>query len=181
MRNWGCPLSVNTVRPLVPVLAHLLHNDDKEIVASVCLALSFLAERSSGCCYILIQAMFDAGVVPRLVALLVSNEDEVVFTQSLRILKAITYPLSVEVMAEASVSSIPGFIFLLGSPNPVVTDIAVHVLGFILDCEKKGSDLIEQGILKPLLSLIKPDASVCYFSNNPCEHLVINFIIRLNR
>lgn len=161
MRNWGFPLSFNTVRPLVPVLAYHLHNDDKEIVASVCLALSFLAERRDA--DILIQAMLDAGVVPRLVALLVSNEDEVVFTQSLRILKEITYSLSADVMAEASVSSIPGFIFLLGSPNPVVADIAVYVLGNILSFEKEGKDLIEQGILKPLLSLIKPDTSVCFF------------------
>lgn len=107
--------------------------------------------------------MLDAGVVPRLVALLVSNEDEVVFTQSLRILNEITYPLSVDVMVEASVSSIPGFIFLLGSPNPVVTDIAVYVLDIIADHLKNGKDLIEQGILKPLLSLIKPDTSVCFF------------------
>ena len=60
-----------------------------------------------------------------------------------------------------SAEAVAGFISLLGSPHPVVAEQAVWALGNIAgDGPELRDHVIEQGIIKPLLTLIKPDTSV---------------------
>ncbi|XP_046649137.1 importin subunit alpha-5-like [Daphnia pulicaria] len=170
-RNEYSPLSIYTIRhQLLPALAHLLNSNDKEIVASACMALSHLIDYDNYSPAIKkaiknpeerLRAIIDAGVVNRLVALLVSNEEDV-FNQSLLIIKDITTWLDPEDgQAEAFASSTSGFIFLLSSNNPDVVETAVWVLGVVAESNAEARDeVIKQGIIKPLVSLIKPDTSV---------------------
>jgi importin subunit alpha-2 len=110
-----------------------------------------------------LRAIVDAGVVNRLVALLVSNEEDV-FNQSLMIIEAIMSWLDTPVLAEAFASSTSGFIFLLSSNNPDLVKTALLVLGFVAESGFEARDeVIKQGILKPLVSLIKPDTSVSQY------------------
>jgi importin subunit alpha-2 len=55
---------------LLPALALLVNNQDKEVVSDACWALSYLTDGSVE----RIQAVIDSGVVPRLVQLLGSGE-----------------------------------------------------------------------------------------------------------
>jgi importin subunit alpha-2 len=54
---------------LLPALAYLLGNTDKEVVSDTCWALSYLTDGNTE----RIQAVIDVGVVPKLVELLGSD------------------------------------------------------------------------------------------------------------
>ncbi|XP_046448876.1 importin subunit alpha-5-like isoform X2 [Daphnia pulex] len=159
-RNEGSPLSIYTVRQLLPALAHLLNTNDKDILAAASMALSNLTCVLC-CCYKKIQDAVDAGVVPWLVALM-GHHEEAVITQSLRIINNIFVMYHGNSgLTKAFLSSSSGLIAVLGSPHSAVAEVAFLVLGFIAYDEPELRDLvIEQGILKPLLNLIKLDTPV---------------------
>ena len=78
--------------------------------------------------------------------------------------------------AVVSAGAVAGLISLLGSPHPFVAEQAVWALGNIAgDGAKLRDFVIEQGVLEPLLPLIKPDASVKMIASNVkiCERSVI--------
>jgi importin subunit alpha-2 len=80
------------------------------------------------------------------------------------IIEAIMSWLDTPVLAEAFASSTSGFIFLLSSNNPDLVKTALLVLGFVAESGFEARDeVIKQGILKPLVSLIKPDTSVSQY------------------
>lgn len=68
--------------------------------------------------------------------------------------------------AVVSAGAVPGLLSLLGSPHPVVAEIAIRALGNIaIDGPEHRDVVIEQGILEPLLLLIKPETPVSSFLN----------------
>ncbi|XP_046460888.1 importin subunit alpha-5-like isoform X2 [Daphnia pulex] len=81
-RNEDGQLTIPAVRQLLPVLAHLIHNNDKEILVDACRALTYLTGLPSD---LFIQIVVDAGVVPRLVSLLSHKEVDVIFPSLLTI------------------------------------------------------------------------------------------------
>lgn len=69
-RNKNPPPAFETVQQVLPALTHLLMHPDREVVSDACWALSYLTDGSTA----RIQAVLDAGVLPRLIALLGSAE-----------------------------------------------------------------------------------------------------------
>ena len=75
--------------------------------------------------------------------------------------------------AVVNAGAVAGFIALLGSQHPVVAEQAVWALGNIAgDGPELRDHVIDQGIIKPLLNLIKPDTSVISFFNSSYHFLV---------
>jgi importin subunit alpha-2 len=138
------------------VLAHLINKNDEEILADVCWVLAYITERSDE----RTQEVFDAGVVPRLVAMLDHNEEAV--TEGA--LFAISTIYNVEYpdwnTAVIHAGAIPRLMLLLDSPHAVVVVKAAHTVANIADEPKFRDQLIEQGFVKKLLDLIKTNTSV---------------------
>jgi len=61
------------VAPALPVLAHLLYNNDEEVLTDACWAISYLSDGPND----RIQAVIEANVVPRLVELLMYHQTSV--------------------------------------------------------------------------------------------------------
>lgn len=72
-RNKNPQPDFQTVRPVLPYLARLLHSKDKDILADSCWALSYLTDGSNE----KIQAVLDIGLVEQLVKLLGHSEHTV--------------------------------------------------------------------------------------------------------
>ncbi len=80
--------------------------------------------------------------------------------------------------AVVSAGAVAGLISLLGSSHQVVAEQAVRALGNIAgDGPDLRNHVIELGIIKPLITLIKPGAPVSsVLKLNTCEHLISDFI-----
>ncbi|XP_046649903.1 importin subunit alpha-1-like [Daphnia pulicaria] len=125
-----------------------------------------------------IDILINANVVPKLVEFLsrVNNPD--LQLDSASAIANILSGTSDQTKAVVSAGAVPGLISLLASPHPVVAEIAIRALGNIaIDGPEHRDVVIEQGILEPLLLLIKPETSVEFLSNvtsvllNLCCHV----------
>jgi hypothetical protein len=162
---WNLGGSVLAVRQLLPALYHLIHTNDEEILATACMALSHLTDGPKE----IKKEVINAGVVPRLVELLYHKEETVIYP-TLLVIGFIAYSVedvSDEIEAFVSAGAVAGMIHLLDSPHPIVVDRAASVLSnFAIQRAKLRDFLIEEGIIKPLVSLInKADTPVSKFFN----------------
>lgn len=65
-RHHKHPLSVETVKPCLPILARYLKHSNSEILCNACWSLKYLASGATK----QVSALIDAGICPQLVALL---------------------------------------------------------------------------------------------------------------
>jgi hypothetical protein len=130
-----------------------------EDIVNACEALHHLIDGEDD--YRIHQEVVDAGVVPRLVALL----DQMTSHDCLNYILSILYNIALgtfdQAKAVVSAGAVDKVISLLGSPYPHVANEAVLVLANIAaKGPELGEHVMEKGIVKPLLALIKPDSSV---------------------
>ena len=106
------PPSVPAVRQLLPALAHLIHNNDKEILVNACSALSYLTDSLNE----LIQEVVDAGIVPQLITLLY-NTKVAVISATLRTVSKIAAGNAIQIQALITNNVVRPLMDVLGKGN----------------------------------------------------------------
>ncbi|EFX85528.1 hypothetical protein DAPPUDRAFT_45783 [Daphnia pulex] len=134
-----------------------INNGDENEIFTATHAVTILTRNF----YPVIDILINANVVPKLVEFLsrVNNPD--LQLESAWALANIASGTSDQIEAVVSAGAVAGFISLLGSPHPVLVEIAVWTLGNIARNDLELTNhVIEQGIIEPLLIFInKPDIS----------------------
>ncbi|EFX74589.1 hypothetical protein DAPPUDRAFT_251789 [Daphnia pulex] len=144
------PPSVHAVRQILPALSQLIHKNDKEILFCACSALSFLTDRHNK----RIQEVVDAGVVPRLVALL-DNVEVAVITPTLRTIGNIVTGSAIQTDSVLAAGACPLLAKLLvHAKMNIVKDAAWTVSNIAAGNTIQIQALFTNNVVRPLVDVL---------------------------
>lgn len=145
----GSPLSVPAVRQLLPALAHLILNNDEEILTATCMALSFLTDSDEQ-----IQEVVDAGVVPRLVTLL-DHSEVIVIGYALMIIRDILRSRNIETDSVLAAGAYPLLAKLLVHSDLYIVEKAARIVSYIAAGNATQIQaLIINNVIRPLVDVL---------------------------
>ncbi|KAH1083771.1 hypothetical protein J1N35_023532 [Gossypium stocksii] len=153
-----CQPPFDQVKLVLPTLARLIHSKDEVVLAKVCRALSYLSDGTND----KIQAVIEAGVLGRLVELLMHPSPSVI-TSALYTVRNIVSGDNVQIQAVIEADIIAPLVYLLQNAE---FDIKKQAVCAISNATSGGTHdqirfLVSQGCIKPLCDLLNcPDPKV---------------------
>ncbi|CAI9109258.1 OLC1v1009045C1 [Oldenlandia corymbosa var. corymbosa] len=143
------------IKPVLPVLARLIHSDDEEVSTDACRALSYLSAGSND----KIQAVIDAGVCPRLVELLLQQQhpSSSVLIPALRavgnIVTGNNRQTQVIIDKKQALSCLLMFL-TQGYPKKIEKEACWIISNITAGTEEQIQTVIEAGIISPLVQML---------------------------
>lgn len=139
------------VAPALPALAHLLYNNDEEVLTDACWAISYLSDGPNN----RIQAVIEANVVRRLVELLMHHQPSVQ-TPALRTIGNIVTGNDHQTQVVLNCSSLPHLCQLLQHPKKSIKKEACWTISNITAGNKDQIQIvIDANIIPPLVHLLE--------------------------
>ena len=150
-RNKNPTPPFDKIRQLLPALSSLLHHADRMVLSDVCWALSYVTDD----CASKIQAVVDAGCVPRLVYLLECDDPSIV-TPTLRSVGNIVTGDDRQTDAVLANNSMPKLIKLLQhKKSNIVKEAAWTVSNITAGNQMQIQRVIDDGALGPLVNVLE--------------------------
>ncbi|KAF7990590.1 hypothetical protein HCN44_000395 [Aphidius gifuensis] len=150
-RNKNPPPSFESVKIALPCLTRLLDADDNDMLADTCWALSYLSDGTND----KIQTIVDAGVVPKLVHLLRSQE-YLVLTPALRTVGNIVTGNDTQtdaIIQAGGLDALRGL--LVNGRSNIVKEAAWTISNITAGNPQQIQKVIDAQILSPLVNVLK--------------------------
>ncbi|KAL5457708.1 hypothetical protein EMCRGX_G034995 [Ephydatia muelleri] len=149
-RNKNPPPPYESVQQILPAIAYLIQHTDKEIVTDACWALSYLTDGNTE----RIQAVVDAGIVPRLVKLL-GCEEITCITPALRAVGNIVTGNDQQTQLVLDCGALPYFTALLCHSKPNIQKEAAWTLSNITAGQSvQIQSVIDTGLIPPIVEIM---------------------------
>ena len=138
------------ISPALTVLSKLIHSPDDEILIDACWAISYLSDGSND----KIQAVIEAGVVPRLVELL-NHRSSSVQTPALLSVGNLVTGDDLQRQIVIAAGALPALSTLLTSPNHTICKEACWTISNITaGSPPQIQVVIEAGLIPPLINIL---------------------------
>lgn len=139
-------------KPALPALAQLIHSNDEEVLTDACWALSYLSDGTND----KIQAVIEAGVCPRLVALLVHPSPSVLIP-ALRTVGNIVTGDDIQTQAIIDHQALPCLLNLLthNYKKSIKKEACWTISNITAGNRDQIQAVIEAGIIGPLVQLLQ--------------------------
>ncbi|KAL0684038.1 hypothetical protein Bca4012_050886 [Brassica carinata] len=143
--------SFEQTSPALPVLKRLVQSADEEVLTDACWALSYLSDSSND----KIQAVIDAGVIPRLIDLL-AHSAPAVLIPALRTIGNIVTGDDIQTQTVLDHQVLPRLLHLLTNPykKSIKKEACWTISNITAGCSQQIQGVIEAGIIQSLVGVL---------------------------
>ncbi|KFK42624.1 hypothetical protein AALP_AA1G019500 [Arabis alpina] len=144
--------ALDQTKPALPVLEYLLHSTDEEVLTDTAWALSYLSDGDNE----KIQTVVDAGVIPRLVKLLV-HPSATVLIPALRTIGNIVTGDDIQTQEVINNQALPGLLALLNNTykKSIKKETCWTISNITAGNVNQIQEVIQAGIFEPLIFLLQ--------------------------